>query len=31
MVFNFRKDGNIIRAITGDRVGTMVTNEKVAG
>lgn len=30
MVFNFRKDGNIIKAITGERVGTMVTNDKVA-
>lgn len=27
MIFNFRKDGNIIRAICGDRVGTLVTNE----
>ena len=26
MVFNFRKDGNIIKAVTGEKVGTLVTN-----
>ena len=26
MVFNFRKDGNIVKAISGDKVGTLVTN-----
>ncbi len=28
MIFNFRKDGNIIKAIEGDRVGTLVTTEQ---
>ena len=28
MVFNFRKNGNIVRAITGEKVGTLVTNKK---
>ena len=26
MVFNFRKDGNIVRAVTGQKVGTLVKN-----
>jgi len=26
MVFNFREDGNIIKAVTGEKVGTLVTN-----
>ncbi len=26
MIFNFRKDGNIVKAVMGDRVGTLVTN-----
>ncbi|MEM7782749.1 MAG: UMP kinase [Planctomycetota bacterium] len=26
MVFNFRKDGNIVKAVTGEKVGTLVTN-----
>ena len=28
MVFNFRKDGNIVKAVTGERVGTLVTNNQ---
>ncbi len=27
MVFNFRKDGNIVKAVTGNQVGTLVTNK----
>ena len=27
MVFNFRKDGNIVKAVTGNQVGTLVTNQ----
>jgi len=27
MVFNFRKDGNIIKAVNGDKVGTFVSND----
>ena len=27
MVFNFKKDGNIMKAIMGDKVGTLVSNE----
>jgi uridylate kinase len=27
MVFNFRKDGNIMKAIMGDKVGTLVSND----
>lgn len=30
MVFNFRKDGNIIKAITGEKVGTLVTHHEKA-
>jgi uridylate kinase len=30
MIFNFRKDGNIIKAVTGERVGTLVTNRQAA-
>jgi uridylate kinase len=30
MVFNFRKDGNIVKAVTGQKVGTLVTNKKNA-
>ena len=30
MIFNFRKDGNIIKAVTGERVGTLVTNRTAA-
>lgn len=30
MVFNFRKDGNIVRAVTGEKVGTLVTNKVAA-
>jgi uridylate kinase len=30
MVFNFRKDGNIVKAVTGQKVGTLVTNKKRA-
>jgi uridylate kinase len=26
MIFNFRKDGNIVKAVLGERVGTLVTN-----
>jgi uridylate kinase len=26
MVFNFRKDGNIIKAVLGEKVGTIVSN-----
>ena len=26
MVFNFRKDGNILKAINGEKVGTLVSN-----
>ena len=26
MVFNFRKDGNIVKAVMGEKVGTLVTN-----
>ena len=29
MVFNFRKDGNIVRAVTGEKIGTLVTNTAV--
>ncbi len=29
MVFNFRKDGNILRAVRGERVGTIITTKKV--
>ncbi len=27
MVFNFRKDGNIMKAVTGEKVGTLVSND----
>ena len=27
MVFNFRKDGNIVKAVSGQKVGTLVTNQ----
>jgi uridylate kinase len=27
MVFNFRKDGNIVKAVMGEKVGTLVTND----
>ncbi|MDA7901537.1 UMP kinase [bacterium] len=30
MVFNFRKDGNIIKAVLGEKVGTIVSNNPVA-
>ncbi len=30
MVFNFRKDGNIIKAVVGEKVGTIVSNESIA-
>ncbi len=30
MVFNFRKDGNIIKAVLGEKVGTIVSNESIA-
>ena len=30
MVFNFRKDGNIVKAVTGKAVGTLVTNRPAA-
>jgi uridylate kinase len=30
MVFNFRKDGNIVKAVTGEKVGTLVTNDAPA-
>jgi len=30
MVFNFRKDGNIVRAVSGEKIGTLVTNAPVA-
>lgn len=30
MVFNFRKDGNIVKAVTGEKVGTLVTNKTAA-
>ena len=26
MVFNFREDGNIVKAVTGEKIGTLVTN-----
>ena len=29
MIFNFRKNGNIVRAVTGERVGTLVTNQPI--
>ena len=30
MVFNFRKDGNIIKAVLGEKVGTIVSNNPIA-
>lgn len=30
MVFNFRKDGNIIKAVLGEKVGTIVSNQAIA-
>lgn len=30
MVFNFRKDGNIIKAVLGEKVGTIVSNSPLA-
>ena len=30
MIFNFRKDGNIVRAVSGETIGTLVTNNPVA-
>ena len=27
MVFNFRKDGNIMKAVMGEKVGTYVSND----
>ena len=30
MVFNFRKDGNIIKAVLGEKVGTIVSNGPLA-
>ena len=30
MVFNFRKDGNIIKAVLGEKVGTIVSNNPLA-
>ena len=30
MIFNFRKDGNILRAVQGERVGTIISTKQPA-
>jgi uridylate kinase len=28
LVFNFRKDGNVLRAVRGDKVGTLISSKQ---